>query len=235
MYRSQMNFGQRMAESTELSQERAQFIKATYGHLLYGVMAAIIGAYVSANSPLIMSFFTGTFGWIVAMGLLYFIPNIAVKFRHDPVRGFLGLVLNGFIGGLVLGPIVYIAGQVAVGQNLVLNALMITGMVFTGVTAFVWTSGKRYEARRGLMGGIFIALIGAIVINIFMPTGILGMLISIGIGIMGVLILVYATSDILHNPELDSPIVGALMLFAGLFNVFTMVIHLLLAFTGGSE
>ena len=49
---------------------------------------------------------------------------------------------------------------------------------------------------------------------------------------MGILILVYATSDILHDTSMDSPIIGALMLFAGLFNVFTMVIHLLMAFGG---
>ena len=174
-------------------------------------------------------------GWIVAMLLLNFIPRIAIAVRHDPVKGFLALILDGFIAGIILGPIVYIAGMVATGHNLVLNAVLITALVFTAVTAMVWSSGKRYQAKRGLMTGIFVSLIGAIVLNMFMPMGILGLLISIGVGIMGVLILVYSTSDILHNPDIDSPIIGALMLFAGLFNVFTSILHILMAFAGGRD
>ena len=45
---------------------------------------------------------------------------------------------------------------------------------------------------------------------------------------MGVCILVYATSDVLNNPQADSPIPGALILFAGLFNVFVSILNLLL-------
>ena len=55
------------------------------------------------------------------------------------------------------------------------------------------------------------------------------------IGIFGVFILVNATSQVLNNPEYDQPVVGALMLFAGLFNVFVAIIHLLLAFAGRDD
>ena len=235
MNQSPLSFGQRMGETADLTQDRAQFIKATYAHLLYGVLAAVVGAYIGSTTPFILNLFTGWIGWIVAMLLLNFIPRIAIAVRHDPVKGFLALILDGFIAGIILGPIVYIAGMVATGHNLVLNAVLITALVFTAVTAMVWSSGKRYQAKRGLMTGIFVSLIGAIVLNMFMPMGILGLLISVGVGIMGVLILVYSTSDILHNPQIDSPIIGALMLFAGLFNVFTSILHILMAFAGGRD
>jgi FtsH-binding integral membrane protein len=39
---------------------------------------------------------------------------------------------------------------------------------------------------------------------------------------------VYATSEVLHNPDADSPIPGALILFAGLFNVFVAILNILL-------
>jgi len=39
---------------------------------------------------------------------------------------------------------------------------------------------------------------------------------------------VYATSDVLNNPNADSPIPGALFLFAGLFNVFVAILNILL-------
>jgi FtsH-binding integral membrane protein len=66
------------------------------------------------------------------------------------------------------------------------------------------------------------------VLNAFLNIGVLGILIAAGIGILGVFILVYATSDVLNNPEADSPIPGALILFAGLFNVFVAILNILL-------
>ena len=78
------------------------------------------------------------------------------------------------------------------------------------------------------MTGIFFSIIGVLVLNAFLQIGFLGMLIAGVIGIFGVFILVYATSDVLNNPEIDSPIPGALMLFAGLFHVFVAAINLLL-------
>lgn len=53
-------------------------------------------------------------------------------------------------------------------------------------------------------------------------------MITIGIGIFGVVSLIYATSDILHNPDYENPVQGALMLFAALFNIFVTVLRLLL-------
>ena len=52
---------------------------------------------------------------------------------------------------------------------------------------------------------------------------------------VGVFILVNATSQVLNNPEYDEPTMGALMLFAGLFNVFVAILHILLAFTGRDD
>jgi FtsH-binding integral membrane protein len=89
-------------------------------------------------------------------------------------------------------------------------------------------SNRTFSAPRGLMLGISISIIAAIVLNAFLNIGLLGMLIAAGIGIFGVCILVYATSEVLHNPDADSPIPGALILFAGLFNVFVAILNILL-------
>jgi hypothetical protein len=69
----------------------------------------------------------------------------------------------------------------------------------------------------------------------FLNLGFLGIFIAFGIGAIGVMTLVSATSEVLHNPDLDSPVPGALMLFSGIFMVFQSVFHLLLMFTGGGD
>jgi FtsH-binding integral membrane protein len=76
--------------------------------------------------------------------------------------------------------------------------------------------------------GISVSIIAAMVLNAFLNIGVLGILIAAGIGVMGVCILVYSTSQVLHNPLADSPIPGALMLFAGLFNVFVAILNILM-------
>jgi len=113
--------------------------------------------------------------------------------------------------------------------------MAITALVFAAVTAYVMTTKRTFSAPKGLGFGIFVSIVAAIILNSYLNIGILGVLISGAIGIFGVCILVFATSDVLNNPEADSPIPGALMLFAGLFNIFVAALNILLAFTGGDD
>ncbi len=228
-----LSMTERFGHSVELSEERSELIKGTYHYLLYGVLAAAVGAYFGSQSETIISLMSSWMGWIGAILILNALPMIAIKARHNPVTGFLALLADGFFAGLVLGPVIFIAGAITTGTNIVLNAILLTGAVFATVTLAVWTSGKRYEAKRGLILGIFVAIIAAVMLNAFMPVGgIFGILISIAVGVMGVMILVYSTSDVLYDESIDHPIIGAVMLFAGLFNVFTAIINLLMAFGG---
>ncbi|MCB1021476.1 MAG: US12 family protein [Acidobacteria bacterium] len=219
--------------TTTLEAGRAETIKQTYLLLGLSVAFAIAGGWVGATTPWIVNLFQGWLGWILAMVLINVIPRVAMAARHNPVLGVTALVADGFVSGLILAPILAIASYYA--PNAVKGALAVTGLAFGGVTTFVLVSNKRFSAPRGLMTGIFISLIGAVILNGFLNLGWLGMAISAGIGVMGVMILVYATSEVLHNPDADSPIPGALMLFAGLFNVFVAALNILLRFAGGGR
>ncbi|HEX5432287.1 MAG TPA: hypothetical protein VFW83_09985, partial [Bryobacteraceae bacterium] len=73
----------------------------------------------------------------------------------------------------------------------------------------------------------------AIVLNGFLHIGFLGVVISLAIGAFGVFVLVYSTSGVLSTPDADSPIPGALMLFAGVFNIFVAALNILLYVMGG--
>ncbi len=92
------------------------------------------------------------------------------------------------------------------------------------------TAKKTFSAPRGLMSGMFFVALGLIFLNFFMHSSMISLLISGAVGILGLFMLISATSEVLNNPEADSPIPGALMLFAGLFNVFYAVLRLLLFF-----
>ena len=109
-------------------------------------------------------------------------------------------------------------------------ALGVTGAVFVSVTGYMLTTKQVFSAPRGLMTGMFFALIAAMGLNMFLGLSALATVISIGVGIFGVLMLVYATSTVLKDPEYDNPIQGALMLFAALFNIFVSALRLMMRF-----
>ena len=217
-------------------------VRTAYGLLGLSVLAAVGGAYVGSTTPAIISFFTQWYGWIAALVLLNAVPYIALACRHNPVLGTGALILDGFIAGIVLGPAIAVAvllssgGNQGLADNIVFQAGIITGVIFLAITAFVIISGKKFNAPAGLMFGIFISIIGAIALNFIFPFGsIFGLIISVAIGLFGVAILVYGTSDLLYDESVDSPIIGALMLFAGIFNVFQAVLHILLMFASDGD
>jgi FtsH-binding integral membrane protein len=221
-----MNAVDKLFGTTPLGAARADTIRKTYLLLGLSVLAAFCGGYVGAQSDTLANLFTGWIGWILAMILLNAIPRVAIAARHNPVLGVSALVADGFVSGLVLAPILRIASYYAPGTIQI--AALMTLIVFATVTVFVMSSRRTFSAPRGLMLGIFVSIVAATLLNAFLNIGGLGILIAAGIGILGVCILVYATSDVLNNPEADSPITGALILFAGLFNVFVAILNILL-------
>jgi modulator of FtsH protease len=222
-----------LSGTISLTAERSSVIKQTY--ILFGlsVVSALAGGYVGATSETMARLFSGMLGWILAIILLNVVPRIAIAVRHNPVLGVSALVLDGFVSGIAISPLLFVAARVQ--PSLILAALGITGIVFLGVTAYVMTSGRTFSAPRGLMAGLFFAIIGAVLLNSFLDIGFLGIAISFAIGAFGVFVLVFSTSSVLRTPDADSPIPGALMLFAGVFNVFVSALNILLRVMGGGR
>jgi len=229
-YREDMSVTDKLFGRSELATGQAAMIKKTYLLLSLSVGTAVFGGYVGANSQTLLNLMSSWVGWIVALVIINVIPYIAMAARHNPVLGTAALLLDGFVAGLVLGPILAYAAYVVNEPGLIGSAFIITAIVFAAVTGYVMTSRKTFSASRGLMMGAFASMIGVMLLNMFLQMTFLSILISLGIGVFGVFILIYATSDVLNNPEIDSPIPGALMLFSGLFNVFVAALRLLLAF-----
>jgi len=232
-YRPQMSAWDKLSATTVLTDARSTVIKQTYVLFGLSVFSALAGGYVGGTSETLARFFSGWIGWICAILLLNVVPRIAIAVRHNPVLGVSALVLDGFVAGIALSPLLFVARMVA--PVLIVASLGITGAVFLGVTAYVMTSGRTFSAPRGLMAGMFFAIIGIVVLNGFLNIGFLGMLISFAIGAFGVCVLVFSTSSVLNTPDADSPIPGALMLFAGVFNVFVATLNILLRVMNGGR
>lgn len=232
-YRQEPSAWNNLSGTTALTGQTAVVVKQTY--LLFGlaVFSAMAGGYVGATSETLARFFSNWIGWIVALLVLNLVPRLAIAVRHNHQLGVAVLVFDGFISGIALSPLLFVARLYA--PSLILVALFITGFVFVGITLYVMSSNRTFSAPRGLLTGIFFSVIGAVVLNSFLHIGFAGILIAVGIGALGVFTLVYSTSAVLRSSYLDSPIPGALMLFASVFNIFVAALNILLRVLGGGR
>ena len=230
-YRPEMSVMDKLSGTTELTGAMSSVIKQTYMLLAVSVFCAMAGGYVGATSETMVSFFSSRMGWIAAMVMLNVIPWIAMSARNNPALGVTALVADGFLSGIVLSPILWVASQYA--PQMIVASFMVTGAVFLAITGYVMTTKRVFSAPKGLMIGLMISITAAIVLNMFLNIGFMGIVISAGIGIFGVFSLVFSTSTVLNSKDADSPIPGALMLFAGLFNVFVATLNILLRLGGG--
>src|SRR3954466_6942427 len=129
---SQASVWDKLSGTTYLTGRTAAVVKQTY--LLFGlaVFSALAGGYIGAPSETLARFFSGWLGWIAALLLLNIVPRIAISVRHNHQLGVAALVADGFVSGIALSPLLWVARIVA--PEMIFVALGITGFVFVGVT-----------------------------------------------------------------------------------------------------
>lgn len=214
---------------------RAETIQETYRMLAIAVFAAMAAGWLGSRSlPLIKFMLTGP-GILLSFLGLNLIPAMALNVaRRSPRNGAIFLAMFGGFAGLVLSPLIFLAMLVSGAgsdmPNMVQSALVLTAVVFLGISGYVWKSGSQFRFSEGIMWALFWSILGASLVNyFFLQSGWLGIAVSAGIGIFGAIGLLHATSRVLNDPEFSDPVVGALAIFAGLFNIFQAILSLLLA------
>ena len=196
------------------------------------------GCWMATQSIGLMKMLVSPVGLIASLFAINIIPAIARgAMGSNRWTGTVVLALDGALSGIVISPLVFVASLYGSSftngpdaPNLVQQALVITGFAFAGVTAYVHMSKANFNWAGGIMGGLFFTALGLMTLGMLFPSagvsyGLMGI-----VGIMGILQLLYGTSAVLNDPEFRDPISGALILYAGLFNTFQVILQLLLSF-----
>lgn len=215
--------------------ERTEMIRETYRLLAIAVFSAMAAAWLACRSLMVVKFMASPVGWMLAMFGLNFVPTIAMRAARNSSRNTaLVLAADGAFSGLCLSPLVFLAMRMSgVGvdaPNLVQAALVVTAVVFLGISAYVYQSGSNFSYLKGACTGLFWSLLVAIPVNAYMlGSGGFHMAILLGIGALGTMQLLWATATVLRDPDFKEPGYGALALFAGLFNLFQVILSLLMS------
>lgn len=158
---------------------------------------------------------------IASMALLF----ITMKLRNS-VWGLVSIfAFTGFMG-MSLGPILSRYLAMPGGSSIVMTAMLMTGLIFSGLSAYVLVSKRDFSFMGGfLFAGLIVAVLASLGAFFFeMPA------LSLAVSAIMVLLMsgmiLYETSNIIHGGETNY-IMATIDLYLSIFNLFTSLLHLL--------
>jgi len=213
---------------------RAQFIRRTYLHLalallaFVGLEAALLQS-ASAQS-LAIRILEVRYGWLMVIGAFMLIGWMARGFAHSaskPVQ-YAGLGLYVVMEALIFLPLVMIALAVTGDPSILVQAGLMTGLLFAGLTATVFMTRKDFSfLGSALTVGAFVAL-GLIVCSVIFGFT-LGLLFSGAMVVFAAGAILYDTSKVLHHYSEDQYVGASLELFASIALLLWYVLRILIS------
>ncbi|THH07819.1 hypothetical protein EW145_g3120 [Phellinidium pouzarii] len=200
------------------------FVRKIYSILLCQILATcIVGGGISQSSSTIIwvqmhiwSLYIPMFGTLVNLGLLYWK-------RHSVPANYILLSTFTFFEAFTLGVVM------AFYDNLViLQALLITLGVFTGLTLFTFQSKYDFSGLGPWLFGALIALLMTGLVGIFIPFGkTMDLIYAIGGCLIFSGYIVYDTYMISNRLSPDEFILGAISLYLDFINLFINILRLI--------
>lgn len=214
--------------------ERAAFIRNTYLHLGFAILAFIgVEWFLLQQSwaPALVQKMTGGMGWLLVLGAFMVVSHIANKLAmSDTSKGvqYAGLGLFIVAEAIIFMPLLYIAAYYADDAMVIQKAGITTGFVFGGLTFAAFATGKDFSFLRGfLMVGGFVAL-GIIVVSIIFGFN-LGTIFAGAMAIFASVAILYNTSNIIHHYRTDQYVSASLGLFASVALLFWYILTIFMS------
>ena len=199
-----------------------------YGHMSMAVLVSMIMSYFVGSSPeLLAFFFTGIMKWIVIFSPLVAILAFAFAAQHFN-KGQLQLFLYGFASlmGLSFATIfaVFTMGSIV-------SAFMSAGVLFAVMSGYGYFTKQSLDSMGKFMFVGLIAIIIASIINIFIGSTVMQMVISAIAVIVFLGLTAYDTQKIREMVAVDGDtgreeVMGALTLYMDFINLFINLLQL---------
>lgn len=221
-----------VSASQEVSAQQ-RVLRNTYLLLALTMIPTGIGALVGVNlnfgfmraSPIMAS--------IVLLAVVYGMFYAIEKNRDSGLGIVLLLALTLFLG-VLLGPILQVAIGLRNGGQLVALAAGGTAAVFFGMAGIASVTRKDFGFMSNfLMVGTIVVML-AVVANIFVASPVLHLTICAVFVLLSSAMILWQVSQIIHGGE-DNYVSATLTLYMSVYNLFTSLLHLLMALTGNKD
>ena len=206
-------------------------LRNTYWLLALSMLPTVVGAYVGAQ----LNFFAQFAAHPVATPLLMFAAMMGMLFVVTKLRnsawGVVALFGFTFVAGLMLTPILTVAGGFRNGWQLVGLAGVMTAAIFFTMAAVATVSKRDFSSMgKFLMVGTVVLIVASIA-NLFFQIPALAVTLSAITVLIFSAWLLHDLSNLVRGGETNY-IMATMNLFLNLFNIFMSLLNLLLAFSG---
>ena len=199
-----------------------------YGHMSLAVIVSMIVSYFVGSSPeLLAFFFTGWMKWIVIFSPLAAIFGVGYVLSNNPTKGVAQLCLHGFAA--LMGLSFAIIFKVFAMSSIV-NAFMGAAVLFGVMSGYGYFTKQSLDSLGKFMFVGLIAIIIASIVNIFLQSGPMAMVISALAIIIFLGLTAYDTQKIREELSVETSdsaeVRGALTLYMDFINLFLNLLQL---------
>ena len=199
-----------------------------YGHMSLAVIVSMIVSYfVGTSAELLQFFFTGWIKWIVIFAPLAAVFGVVMVLNNNPSKSVAQLCLHGFAAlmGLSMATIfaVYTMGSIV-------SAFMGAAILFGVMSGYGYFTKRSLDSVGKFMFVGLIAIVIASIVNIFIGSTLMQMVVSALAIIIFLGLTAYDTQKIREELSMESSdaaeVRGALTLYMDFINLFISLLQL---------
>ena len=224
---------------------RLAFIKKVYLYFSFSLVLTAIGGYFGYTfvmNRLASSEGRGLYGIMIGLIVLEIVALIITWFvrKKDPINKIM-LAIYSFLSGATLGPLLALAALTALGSGvpagtLILQAFLITAVVFVGLTVYVFVSKKDFSFMGGALTMLLMIAIGIGLMFLIFPMGRGAILLYSGLtALIFAGFMLYDTSMIMRKYTTDEYIAGAINLQLDFVIFFMHILRILIVLASSSD
>ena len=225
-------FGSNYTENGFINYRSAEEVNSAmgrvYGHMSLAVIVSMFVSYFVGTSPeLLAFFFTGVLKWIVIFAPLAAIFGVAMVLANNPSKGLAQLCLHGFAALMGLSFATIFA---VFNMGSIVSSFMGAAILFGVMSAYGYFTKRSLDSLGQFMFIGLIAIVIASIVNIFIGSSVMAMVISALAIIIFLGLTAYDTQKIREEVSVDTTpaaeVRGALTLYMDFINLFLNLLQL---------
>ncbi|HEY5039911.1 MAG TPA: Bax inhibitor-1 family protein [bacterium] len=209
----------------EDAQTQMAFLQKVYSLFLLGLVTATGGAFITMTNTAVAQALLGHF--FISILVYFGVFFLAMTVRKTPGINVVALLSFTFVSGAFLAPAIMYSVLKTGSMDVVVQAAGITGSIFVGLTAYTFISKKDFSFLGGIVYVGLFAVIGIMLVNIFVRSEAADMAISWIGAVLFSLFILFDTSRIMRTHESDEYVSGALSLYLDFINLFLFILRIL--------
>lgn len=199
-----------------------------YGHMSLAVIVSMIVSYFVGSSPeLLQFFFTGVLKWVVIFAPLVAIFGISYVLGNNPSKGVAQLCLHGFAALMGLSFATIFA---VFNMGSIVSSFMGASILFGVMSGYGYFTKQNLDSMGKFMIVGLIAIVIASIVNIFIGSTVMQMVISALAIVIFLGLTAYDTQKIREELSMEASdsaeVRGALTLYMDFINLFINLLQL---------